>query len=619
VQGPVAKRLERPRLIDLDFKVVETNSAFSVYRRAFGLFRPFTRSTLIGILLSLLSIAFGLLKPWPFKIIVDDILVPKGASLGVPLHGLTPTATILLLCLALVLVHLLAGLLQSVASFVFIRVGLQVLLELRTRVYTALQALSLKFHDSRATSDSSFRVAYDSQSIQTLYNKGFTTIFSSVITLMAMLAIMACMDWQLTLLALAIVPFVLWAIRHYAQRVRRQSQLIQERESAILTVAQEGLSSIRAVHAFGREEHEVSQLRNRATESLRENLKLTYTNLSSALIASTLMAAGTALLYYVGSLHVLSRTLTLGELLVFSAYLLMLYQPIEQLAYTAWALEGAAAGAQRCFDILDQEDEVAEKPTAHALQSARGHIKFEGVCFSYDTGQQVLNDINFEITPRETVAIVGSSGAGKSTLLSLIPRFYDPSKGVVRIDGHDVCDLTKQSLRQHISIVLQDTILFSTTIMENIAYGRQGASEADIEEAANRAQAHDFIEGLPHGYQSRVGERGCLLSVGQRQRIGIARAFLKNAPILLLDEPTSALDPATEALLMDGLTELMRGRTTLIVTHRVKSVHANARILVIADGKVVESGYGPELVQRRGIYARLYNSAGRDRNAPLPA
>jgi ATP-binding cassette subfamily B protein/subfamily B ATP-binding cassette protein MsbA len=579
-----------------------------VYQRAFALFRPFVAPTSIGVLLTLSSIAFNLLKPWPFKIIVDNILVRHDmASTGL-LSGFSPGTAVLLLCGALVIVHLLAGLSGSIANFVFIRTGLRVLLELRTRLYAALQALSLKFHDSRPTTDSSFRVAYDSQSIQTLYSKGFTSVLASSVTLVSMLVIMLTLDWQLTLLSVAIVPFVIWTIRYYAEYVREASRSIQERESAVLTVAQEGLSSIRVVHAFGQEEREISQFRDHALESLRANLKLTFTSLSSALVASTLMAAGTALLYYVGSLHVLSGTLTLGELLVFSTYLVMLYQPIEQLAYTAWALEGAAAGAQRCFEVLDQEDEFADRPFAKTLHATRGHIQFDHVCFGYDPHRLVLQDINLEIRPGETVAFVGSTGAGKSTLLSLVPRFYNPTAGTIRIDGHDLRDLTKKSIRQHISIVLQETILFSTTIRENIAYGRPEASGAEIEEAAKRAQAHDFITDLPQGYLSQVGEEGCRLSVGQKRRIGIARAFLKNTPILLLDEPTSSLDPITEASLVVALDELMKGRTTLIVTHQIRTVHHTARIVVLDHGRIVEQGRGPDLLKAGGLYAQLYQS-----------
>ena len=582
-----------------------------VYRRAIALFRPFAATTLIGVLLSFTGIAFNLLKPWPFKIIVDDILVRQdaaGSASGL-LQGFSPTTAVLLLSAALVIIHLLAGLLNAIASFIFIRTGLQVLLELRTQLYAALQALSLKFHESRVTADSSFRVAYDSQSIQTLYSKGFMAVLASVVTLVSMFVIMLTLDWQLTLLSMSIVPFVVWAFDTMRSTSDENLRFIQERESAVLSVAQEGLSSIRVVHAFGQEEREISQFRDQAMESLRANVKLTFTSLSSALVASTLMAAGTALLYYVGSLHVLSGTLTLGELLVFSAYLVMLYQPIEHLAYTAWALEGAAASAQRCFEVLDQEDELADRPNAKALAFIRGRIQFEHVCLGMIPHHLVLQDINMDIRPGETVAFVGSTGAGKSTLLSLVPRFYDPSSGTVKIDGHDLRDLTKKSIRQHISIVLQDTILFSTTIRENIAYGRPEASEAEIEEAARRAQAHEFITGLPEGYLSQVGERGCRLSVGQRQRIGIARAFLKDAPILLLDEPTSALDPITEASLMATIHELMKGRTTLIVTHRIRTVHHIARIVVLSGGRIVEEGRGSELLEAGNYYARLYSSA----------
>jgi ATP-binding cassette subfamily B protein/subfamily B ATP-binding cassette protein MsbA len=286
----------------------------------------------------------------------------------------------------------------------------------------------------------------------------------------------------------------------------------------------------------------------------------------------------------------------------------MLYQPIEALAYTAWALEGAAAAAQRCFDVIDQEDELADCANAQILRQTSGHILFDQVSFGYDAQTPVLHDINIEIRPGEAIAFVGATGAGKSTLLSLVPRFYDCSSGTVRIDGHDLRELTKKTIRQHMSIVLQDTILFSTTIRENIAYGRPDATTAEIEEAAQRAQAHDFIKELSQGYSSQVGERGCRLSVGQRQRLGIARAFLKNAPILLLDEPTSALDPVTEALLMTTIHELMKGRTTLIVTHRIRTVHDLARIIVLDRGRIIEDGPGGELIKRGNCYARLYHS-----------
>ncbi|MEI6072224.1 MAG: ABC transporter ATP-binding protein [Verrucomicrobiae bacterium] len=589
----------------------------NIYARALRYFRPFVWPTLGGVALTLAAIAFNLLKPWPFKYIVDGVLDPsRGTSEArAVVHRLfgdaNPAGAILGFSLAMVIISVMAGLVNLASNYLFIRVGLRALLELRTDLYSALQALPLKFHDARRSADSSFRVAYDSQSIQTIYNKGFATILSSLVMLVSALVIMFRMNWPLTLASLAILPFVVWAIRHYAERVRRQSTTIQERESDLLTLAQEGLSQIRMVHAFGREAFEIRQFRRRAAQSLEANMRLNMTSVASALVVGTLMAVGTALMYYIGSLQVMApgEAFTLGDLLVFSSYLMMLYQPLEQLTYTAWALEGAAAGAARCFEVLDRDNDVPDAPGAQQLENAEGRITFSGVSFGYATGRVILKDLSFEIRPGQTVAFVGGTGTGKSTLLSLVPRFYDPGSGSVSLDGHDLRGITKKSLRSHIGMVLQDTLLFSTTIRENIAYGKPGATDAEILEAARRAQAYDFIMQMPQGFDSPVGERGGHLSVGQRQRIGIARAFLKDAPILLLDEPTSALDPTTEQAIMETIGDLMRGRTTLIVTHRISTVHGIGRILVIKNGELVEDGTGPELLARDGPYATLYKAA----------
>ena len=589
----------------------------NIYARTIRYFRPFLWATAGGVALTLANIGFNLLKPWPFKFIVDGVLDKTAGTADTrellqKWFGDSGSATVILwLCVAMVLISLLGGLINLVSNYLFVHVGLQALLKLRTDLYSALQALPLKFHDSRRSADSSFRVAYDSQSIQTIYNKGFATVLSSIVMLAATFVVMVRMNWPLTLASLAILPPVVWAIRFYAVKVRRQSTDIHERESDLLTIAQEGLSQIRMVHAFGRESFEVDQFRRRASKSLEANMRLNMTSVASALVVGTLMAAGTALMYYIGSLQVMNpaANFTLGDLLVFSAYLLMLYQPLEQLTYTAWALEGAAAGAQRCFEVLDSQDDVPEARDAEDFGPAKGRIEFRGLAFGYSDERRVLQDINFTIEPGQTVAFVGGTGTGKSTLLSLVPRFYDPIAGVVSLDGRDLRRLKKKSLRSQIGMVLQDTLLFSTTIRENIAYGKPGATEADIVEAARKAQALDFISKMPQGFDSPVGERGGHLSVGQRQRIGIARAFLKNAPILLLDEPTSALDPSTESAIMGTIFELMRGRTTLIVTHRLTTVHGLGRIVVLKDGRIAEDGTGPELVAKNGVYAALYRDA----------
>jgi len=587
-----------------------------IYARALRYFRPFFWPTLAAVLLTFVSIVFNLLRPWPVKFIIDGVLDKSQADSEAAAQVLRwfgdPTTAIFWLCAIMVVISFAGGVVNLASSYLFIRVGLRALLKLRTDIYAALQSLPLKFHDSRRSADSSFRVAYDSQSIQTIYNKGFATVLSAIVTLIGTLAVMTGMSWKLTLASLAVLPFMAWAVRHFAERVRSQSTTIQERESDLLTLTQEGLSQIRMVHAFGREAFEIRQFRRRAAQSLEANLRLNVTSVISALVVGTLMAAGTALMYYVGSREVMAARLSLGDLTVFASYLLLLYQPLEQLTYTAWALEGATAGAMRCFEVLDRDNDVPDLADATNLKESEGRIRFQNVSFGYTPERKILNGIDLEIEPGTCVAFVGGTGTGKSTLLSLVPRFYDPTEGMVSLDGHNLRNLTKKSLRSHIGMVLQDTVLFSTTIKENIAYGRPGATDAQIIEAAKRAQAYDFILQTPKGFDSAVGERGGHLSVGQRQRIGIARAFLKDAPILLLDEPTSALDPTTEHAIMETIEELMRGRTTLIITHRISTIHSLGRIVVLQNGRLVEDGTGPELLAKGGAYADLYHAAQAD-------
>lgn len=586
----------------------------SIYRRVLKYYRGFLGRSLVAMAFSFAATGLNLLKPWPLKIIVDWVIprFKSGAHVNWPNSGpgwiQEPRLVVLALCLALIVVQLLWGLCNYISNYLFVKIGLQALLDLRTELYAHLQRLSLKFHDTRRSADSSFRVAYDSQSIQTIYNKGFTNIIGSGVTLIGTFVVMLRLDWQLTLLSLAIVPLLIGTIYFFAKRIRTESTTIQEQESALLTQTQEGLSSVRMVHAFGREEFEVAQFHRQAHGSLQANLRYTMTNMKSALVISTLILMGTAAMYYLGTMHVLAGTLTLGSLLVFTAYLVILYQPLESLTYTAWAMEGATAGARRCFEVLDREDDVVDSPNAVTIAKTKGAIAFQNASFGYDSTREILSGINLEIAPNQIIGVVGGTGAGKSTLLSLVPRFYDPTIGRVTLDARDIREITKKSLREQIAIVLQDTLLFSTSVRENIAYGRSGATDAEIREAARRAQADEFISKLPDGYENQVGERGGHLSVGQRQRIGIARAFLKNAPILLLDEPTSALDPTTESAIMETVKELMRGRTTIIITHRIATIHGVDQIIVLENGRVVEQGRGPELIARGGVYAKLYAS-----------
>ncbi len=567
-----------------------------------------------ALILSLLAIGISLLKPWPFKLIVDEVLVPTQGAGAAKLSGwlahvaASPHQAVLMLGLGFVVLQILWGALNLWSNFLFIRTGLEALMRLRTELYAYLQRLSLKYHDGRRSTDSSFRVAYDSQSIQTIYNKGLSGVFASGITLIGTLVLMLAIDWQLTLLSLAVIPFLLWAIYFFADRIRLDSTTIQEQESALLTAAQEGLSSVRMVHAFNRQDYELDQFRGAAGRSLAANLRLSMTTIQSALVVGILMALGTAILYNFGSLRVLDGKITIGDVILFSSYLAMLYQPLEALSYTAWALEGAAAGAQRCFEVLDSEEDVADSPDATPLILQGGALALRDVAFSYSADRPVLRGVDLEIPAGSKVALVGGTGAGKSTILSLLLRFYDPDAGKVLVDGQDLRTVTKRSLRDQMAVVLQDTILFSTTIRENIAYGRPDATDDEIREAIRRAEATGFIDQLPQGWDTPVGERGSHLSVGQRQRIGIARAFLKDAPILLLDEPTSALDPTTEAAIMRTLDSLMSGRTTVIVTHRIATIHHLDLIVALENGAIAEAGTGPELLARGGVYAKLHRS-----------
>ncbi len=586
----------------------------SIYRRVLAYYRPDFGPTLAAMALTLVANAFNILRPWPLAYIVDKVLpaaslTPHGLKLGpVDLGGWSIPAITAIVCTLMVVFHLLASGIGYVVNVITIRAGLHGLMRLRTQLYAYLHSLPLKYHDQRRSADSSFRVAYDSQSIQSFYSKGFF-IFQSAISLISTFAAMWYFDWVIALLSLCVIPFMVLVIYLYAKRIRDESTRVAERESQVLTVAQEGLSSVKMVQAFGREEDEVEQFQTSARESLDANIRLNATSMKSALLVGTLIAASSAAMYYFGALHVMDGRLTVGQIWYLSTLLLMLYQPLEALTHIAWAFQGAAAGATRCFEVLDKENDVPDAPDAKVITSARGEIVFENAAFGYTSEREILHDVSLRIEPGQTVAFVGGTGAGKSTLLSLVPRFYDPTVGRLLLDGVDLRTITKKSLRDQISIVLQDTLLFSTTIRENIAYGRPDATEEEIIEAAKRAQAHEFIMATPDGYRSQVGERGGHLSVGQRQRIGIARAFLKNAPVLILDEPTSALDPTTEAAIMQTIEELMRGRTTLIITHRIATVHGVDKIVVLAKGTIAEEGRGDELVARGGVYASLYRSA----------
>ncbi|MDR1146058.1 MAG: ABC transporter ATP-binding protein/permease [Verrucomicrobiales bacterium] len=580
----------------------------NLYRRIIAYYRPFTGGVLLALTLLVLSIGLNVLKPWPVKFVIDGVLGGHAASYSFFNGALDFGASLLASVLALVVIYVGWGVLNMLGSYWFIAIGLRALLRLRTELYACLQSLPLRYHDNKRSGDSIYRVAYDSQSIQTFFNKGFATVVSSALTLAGMFAIMFHMNVKLSLLALLVVPFLLLTISVFAARIRRETARLQQEESEVLSRATEGLNTIRIVHAFGREDYEVGKFEEDCRQSMNANRRLTRTSVVSTMAVGAVTALGLALLLYFGAREVQAARMEIGDLWIFMSYLLMLYQPLEQLSYTAWSLEGAAAGAQRVFEVLDADNEVRDLPRAAPLTVSGGKIEFQHVTFGYTLDRKILQDLTLTVAPGQTVAIVGGTGAGKTTILSLVTRFYDPLAGRVLIDGQDLRTVRKNSLRNRISMVLQETLLLNNSVAENIAYGCPGATMPQVIAAAQAAQAHEFIAQLPQGYDTQVGERGVRLSGGQRQRIGIARAFLRHSPILLLDEPTSALDLQTEAALMVTLKSLMQRPTTLIVTHRLATIHDVDRIHVMARGRVVESGTGPELLAQGGVYAKLWTA-----------
>jgi ATP-binding cassette, subfamily B, bacterial len=575
-----------------------------------------------GVLLLLASSTVALLQPWPLKLIVDAVLgsqeppgflsdVNRLLSQIVAWPTDATTGLLLLLCLCVLGIQVLMGTLMVLSTYVLVAVGLRMVFRLRCRLFDHLQRLSLAFHDMTAVGDSLYRVTWDTYCVQAFFNSGIIPALTASFTLLGIAGIMFFLDWLLTIVALAIgIPLVI-LIRKLDGPMKERTLRAAERESNISTRVQETLSSIRAVQAFGREHAESQRFSDQADASLRAKLRLTVLQAWSQAMVGLLLAGGTAAVVWIAGQRVLQGMLTVGDVVLLVSYLAMLYQPLQILAHTAATVQGAAAGARRVFSILDAIPEVMDKAGAIPLPARTpGPIVFDHVTFAYDKGKPVLKDVSLNIAPGQTVALVGPSGAGKTTIANLFMRFYDPIEGQIRLNGVDLRNLTLKSLRQNMALVLQEPVLFSSTIRENIAYGCPEATNERIEAAARDAGAHEFIQALSQSYETQIGERGVTLSGGQRQRLSIARAFLKDAPILILDEPTSALDSVTEQQVLEALKRLMKGRTTLIIAHRLSTVRHADQIVVVQDGKVSEKGPHSELVQLGGQYARLYCSQG---------
>jgi ATP-binding cassette subfamily B protein len=555
--------------------------------------RPYWPQIAGLLLLNLLAPPLTLLTPLPLKIAVDSGVgsLPLPSPLDRLLPGAPPSpAAVLWLAAGLLVVLALLVQLQGLATtLLHAYTGERLTLHFRVLLFRRAQRLSLLYHDLRGTSDSTFRIQYDTPSIQWIALDGLIPFLSASLKLAGMIYVTMLFDWQLALVALAVSPFLLVLSQAYKTRMKSQYKSLKNLESNAFGVVQEVLSAVRVVKVFGREDDEQERFIRRSGESLQARMRAAGSEGLLGLLINLTTAVGTAAVLLLGAGRVRSGALTLGELLMVMTYLTLLYAPLQTVGKTVATLQASLASARRAFELLNEAPEVSERPDARPLRRAAGAIAFRDVTFAYDGTHPVLHNVSFAVEPGARVGIAGPTGAGKSTLVSLILRFFDPQAGAVVLDGVDIRDYRLADLRSQFAMVLQEPVLFSTSIAENIAYARPGAGPEEIIAAAKAADAHDFISQLPEGYETKVGERGMRLSGGERQRISLARAFLKDAPILILDEPTSAVDVRTEAAIMEAMERLMHGRTTFMIAHRLSTLACCNVRLEIEEGRLVKT------------------------------
>jgi ATP-binding cassette subfamily B protein len=577
------------------------------YRRILRYALPYWRGWALIAGVTLLSEAVSLLQPWPMKILADHVLGHDPAPAGLALlpGASSPDGLLVWVVLAGLILFAMTSVSDVVLTFGWIRVGQRTVYHLARAVFARLQRRSLLFHTRSAVGDSLARVTTDSWCVSTLVDTLFMTPLFALIFLATVVTVMLQLDVTLALLALAVAPLMVVAPLLFRRPLRSVAHSRRVIESQIQVHVQQILTGIPVVQAFVQEEREHRRFRQAAQSLIRAHQRTTVISGLYDLNTGLVTTLGLGVVLWVAAHRVLDGALTVGGLLVFVSYLGLLKQRLTTFTSLYATLQTARTNVDRVLEVLEAEEEVREAPGARALEAGRGHVQVEEVTFGYEVGRPVLRGVSVEAEPGETVAIVGATGAGKSTLVSLVPRFFDPWAGRVTVDGQDVRGVQLRSLRSQVALVLQEPFLFPLTVAENIAYGRPGASREEVEAAARAANAHAFIERLPAGYDTVVGERGGTLSGGERQRVAIARALLKDAPILILDEPTSALDAETEALLLEALERLMRGRTTLIIAHRLSTIRRADRIVVLAEGAVQETGTHQILVTREGLYRRL--------------
>jgi ABC-type multidrug transport system fused ATPase/permease subunit len=582
---------------------------FSLIR---NLIRPYRGTLLVILIAMLVQTAMSVAGPWPLKIILDNVVGTHKLSpemthlLGPLLRGESKMKIAVAAAIAAVVIALIGAVMSYIANYYTTSVGQWVANDLRLKTYHHLQQLSLKYYDTHETGTLLSTVTADVQTIQGFASSSTLGIIVDMFTIIAMLIVMLWLNWDFTLIAVAITPFMLLLVSRFKKTVKKATHQVRKEQSKIVEVVEQGLQSMRVTKAFGRQELAEAQLAAVSQATVDASLKARRVKALLSPIVAVTVALCTAFVLYRGSYLILAGAMTAGGLTVFLSYLSKFFKPVQDLATMTNTIAQAAVGVDRIRAILEADTVIPQRPDARDPQALKGEIEFQNVAFAYNDEAKVLTDVSFTIKAGQMVGVVGPTGSGKSTIVSLIPRFYDPTGGSVRIDGVDLRDYKFLSLRDQIGYVLQETILFAGSVRDNIAYGRKGVTEAQIMEAAKLANADEFIQRMPHGYDTMVGERGDTLSGGQRQRIGIARAIVRNNPILILDEPTAALDTESERLVIEALERLMKGRTVITIAHRLSTIRDADKIVVLKGGVVAEQGTHDELLARNGVYAELY-------------
>jgi ATP-binding cassette, subfamily B, bacterial len=552
-----------------------------------------------------------LVSPWPLKIIFDHIMLDKSlpASLSF-LNGLIEqgkTVAVIVLSLSIVMIACFRGLFSYLHTFITSRIGYELVYSLRRELFAHLQQLSLSYHARARTGELLTKVVSDTTAMKDVFAESALIFASHLLTVVGMFIVMFALNWKLSLVVLAIFPLICYSLFYVYRRVKASARRQREREGMVASRIHEMLTGLHLVRAFAREKHEQERFEKESSHTLEEGVRTARMEAAATRSAEVISAGSLCAVVLIGALQVIRGEILPGEVLIFTAYLASMYKPLRTMARISSQFSKAMASAERIADIFKTEPDTFDDEQGLCPLSLQGEIVFKNVSFDYGDGKGVLHNVSFTIMPGQRVALVGASGAGKSTIASLLLRFYEPQEGEILIDGMEIGKYERESLRRQIGVVLQESVLFGASISENIAYGKPEATDAEIEAAAREAYAHHFIEGLPDGYDTIIGERGSTLSGGERQRICLARAIIKHPSLLILDEPTSAIDAESSALIQQAITRLQQGKTTLVISHQFAGIENFDQILVLKNGRVVERGTHDQLIHRRGYYFELFN------------